>query len=242
MEEAKKLRVSSATVASHLKDLEKKKLVNRWVDSSTYPPRVFYSRKIIESLYLPQVTPSVSMRLGISLIPGWLSPTEPLEMAKELREKHASRKNLDKYIQVKTTNTLSQLVGYIPMMIRKSLTVEGESLRYNQLENKEKARDTMDTIIDVYFRPLAHILLEFCYLTDPRDNKPLFFTKPISKELSSLENISKRIFSSKSTEASGDQSKNRVRVRRMRKEIGSEVNAVIGRQRALKLLKTYKSE
>ena len=182
-EQAKRENVSTATLAGHLKDFVKKGLAERRVDSSAYPPRVYYCRKAS----LP-------------------SPSESKRSSEELAKVRELGFDVDKYVSAKTRLELTMLVAYIPMMFREAMNIKDAyyswKLRHHDLKepgedkvpfqprSEKEAHGVMDTIIDVYFRPRAHALLAFQYLKDPRDDKLVLCNKGVWNELADLENFS----------------------------------------------------
>jgi len=62
------------------------------------------------------------------------------------------------------------------------------------LRPKEGAHRIMDSMIDLYFRPTAHRLLDFFYLTNPGSKKPLLDSREVYMELARLESFSLDVF------------------------------------------------
>jgi len=177
--------ISSATLASHLKQLVKAGLAKRRVDPSAYPPRVYYSRKA----YGARQVDLASTR-----------------QARRLAKLHEMGLDVEKYVWANVKNTLAALVGDIPVAFREALDITDalDAWRYREQgikgyeeekfpfrpRNRIEAHRVLDEILDVYFRPLAHGLMEFVYTPDPRNGKPVIYNRAIWKELVDLEAIS----------------------------------------------------
>ena len=65
---------------------------------------------------------------------------------------------------------------------------------FQKFPNKEQAHGILDKIIDRNIRPRMHSLLEFCYVKDPRNGKPIFQNEHFSKILQEIVSEHKKCY------------------------------------------------
>jgi hypothetical protein len=175
-EKASERRISPSTLSAHLKDFVKWGAINRRVDTSGYPPKVYYSKR----RFLPPSKEKSSI------------PTDAQQLA--------SAEDVDEFLEGATRSYISFLLGFITLMFR-----AGTDMNYDFRKDKTEevrpwnsigqAKQVLDNVVDVMFRDWAHQLLELLYLSDPRNGKLLLYNEKIWKQIHVLDQLGSQMVS-----------------------------------------------
>ena len=180
-EKAAKERMSTTTLSAHLKDFKKKRLVDRRVDTSVHPPRVYYRRTYdYEQQYLLLEKGLASVKeQGIDIDEFVIARTKAL---------------FGWMMFLLISMTIEKAVGISKASREwknKGFTLEAfeKSKNLIQAMDKNEAHDILDTLVDLHVRPHLHEILEFCYLQDPRDGKPILYNYNLWGSLLDVETV-----------------------------------------------------
>ena len=178
-----KQRMTKMTLSAHLKDFIRLGMIERSVDSSMHPPKVYYSKTEHSG------SPPHENEVGIRLY----KPTKD-----DLAKFQASGGNIDDLISANSFGILSMLSHAVLRSLWTAMVAHIQSIPPGQtdknwsvrtrvkLHPETKAHDILDKEIDVGLRPLAHKTLSFYYSVDPRNNLPLIANDKLFLHLDQL--------------------------------------------------------